>query len=140
VVERFTEEQEELLFVPSLEEIKFQECDNLQYLPARIHRLPNLKRLEIQECKAIQMLPKDGLPSSLQELVIDCCPAIRSIPKVCLPNSMQKLAIRRCPGIRSLPKVDDLPSSLLELDVRWSSKELRRLGRKLIGTIPIVEV
>jgi hypothetical protein len=48
--------------------------------------------------------------------------------------------ISGCPAIRSLPKVDDLPSSLLDLDVRGSSEELRRLGRKLIGTIPIVKV
>jgi hypothetical protein len=140
-VQHFTKEQEEALqLLTSLESITFRRCHKLQCLPAGLHRLPKLKILEIDDCEDIWSLPKDGLPSSLQELVIDCCPAIRSIPKVRLPNSLQKLAIRRCPGIRSLPKVDDLPSSLLELDVRWSSKELRRLGRKLIGTIPIVEV
>ncbi|KAF8692132.1 hypothetical protein HU200_039733 [Digitaria exilis] len=42
VVERFTELQEILLFVNSLEEITFCSCNNLQYLPARIHRLRNL--------------------------------------------------------------------------------------------------
>jgi hypothetical protein len=110
--------QEDLLFVTSLEEIIFYNCNNLQYLPAQIHRLPNLKRLKIKDCKAIQMLPKDGLPSSLQKLVI-----------------------RECPGIQSLPKVDNLPSSMRELDVKkCGSEELEMQCRKLIGIIPIVKV
>jgi hypothetical protein len=41
--------------------------------------------------------------------------------------------------MRSLPKVNDLPSSLRELDVRDSgNEELRRQCRKLIGIIPVV--
>jgi hypothetical protein len=141
-VERFTKEQEEALqLLTSLERIRFWGCDKLQCLPAGLHRLPNLKRLDIGFCKAIRSLPKDGLPGSLQELRIINCPAIRSIPKECLPNSLEKLEIIGCPAIRSLPKVDDLPSSLLELDARYSSsEELRRLGPKLTGTIPIVRL
>jgi hypothetical protein len=141
-VERFTKEQEEALqLLTSLERIRFFLCDKLQCLPAGLHRLPNLKRLDIHRCEAIRSLPKDGLPNSLQELEIYGCPAIRSTPKECLPNSLQKLVIRYCPAIRSLPKVDDLPSSLLELDARYSSsEELRRLGPKLTGTIPIVRL
>jgi hypothetical protein len=46
-VERFTEDQEALLFANSLEEINFLSCSSLQSLPARLHRLPNLKRLQI---------------------------------------------------------------------------------------------
>jgi len=149
-VERFTKEQEEALqLLTSLERIRFEQCHKLQCLPAGLHRLPNLKRLGIYYCTAIRSLPKDGLPSSLQELKIKSCSAIRSLPKECLPSSLQKLVIKSCPAIRSLPKVDDLPSSLRELDVRPSSlreldvrysnsEELRRHGRKLIGTIPIV--
>lgn len=140
-VEHFTEEQEALLFINSLEVIRFEFCSSLQYLPARLHSLPSLKRLSIWKCTAIQMLPKDGLPSSLQELVIDRCPEIQSLPKNCLPSSLQKLVIGGCPAIQSLPKVDDLPSSLRELHVMYdSSKELRRHCRKLIGIIPIVEI
>jgi hypothetical protein len=141
-VERFTKEQEEaLLLLTSLESIGFSYCDKLQCLPAGLHRLPNLKRLVICNCAAIRSLPKDGLPNSLQELEIYGCPAIRSIPKECLPNSLQKLEIKGCPAIRSLPKVDDLPSSLRELDVSYgNSEELRRHCHKLIGTIPIVRV
>ena len=156
-VERFTKEQEEaLLLLTSLERIEFWNCDKLQCLPAGLHRLPKLKRLDINSCAAIRSLPKDGLPSSLQELEIDSCPAIRSVPKECLPSSLQKLVIINCPAIRSLPKVDDLPSSLRELNVHErnseelpsslriffvgdrNSEELRRHCRKLIGTIPIV--
>ncbi|KAF8647681.1 hypothetical protein HU200_065320 [Digitaria exilis] len=140
-VERFTKEQEVALqLLTSLEDIRFWVCDKLQCLPVGLHRLPNLKRLGIEYCAAIRFLPKDGLPgSSLQELVINNCPAIRSLPKDCLPGSLQKLVIRRCPAIRPLPKVDDLPSSLRELDVcDGNSEELRRQCRKLIGTIPIV--
>ncbi|CAD6266993.1 unnamed protein product [Miscanthus lutarioriparius] len=117
-VKSFTEEQEALLFVDSLEGIKFICCHNLQSLPERLPRHPNLKRLHILTCGAIQMLPKEGLPSSLQELdIIDC------------------------PKIQSLPKVDDLPCSLRYLNVRDSgSEELRRQCRKLINIIPIVQV
>ncbi|CAN6335012.1 unnamed protein product [Urochloa humidicola] len=141
VLERFTEEQEDLLFVNSLKEISFNSCNNLQYLPARIHRLPNLKRLTIQWCQAIRILPKNGLPSSLQELIIWDCPEIRSLPKYGLPSSLQKLAISKCPAIQSLPKVDDLPSSLRELDiVICGNEKLKRQCRKLIGIIPIVKV
>jgi len=139
-VERFTKEQEEaLLLLTSLERIEFWNCDKLQCLPAGLHRLPKLKRLDINSCAAIRSLPKDGLPNSLQELEIDSCPAIRSLPKECLPSSLLKLVIGYCPAIRSLPKVDDLPSSLRELNVCGrNSEELRRHCRKLIGTIPIV--
>jgi len=113
-VEHFTEEQEALLFVNSLEEISFHECRNLQYLPVRLHRLPNLKRLEISKCDEIQMRPEDCLPRSLQELVIIDCPEIQSLPKVCIPSSLQKLEITRCQAIQMLPK-DALPSSLQKL-------------------------
>ncbi|CAD6266934.1 unnamed protein product [Miscanthus lutarioriparius] len=117
-VKSLTEEQEALLFVDSLEDITLSGRHNLQSLPERLPRHPNLKRLHILTCGAIQMLPKEGLPSSLQELdIIDC------------------------PKIQSLPKVDDLPSSLRYLNVRYSgSEELRRQCRKLINIIPIVQV
>ncbi|XP_062183963.1 uncharacterized protein LOC133887942 isoform X2 [Phragmites australis] len=117
-VERFTKEQEEALqLLTSLQEIGFWNCNKLQCLPPGLHRLLNLKRLQISNCRAIRSLPKDGLPSSLQELKISYCRAIRS-----------------------LPKVDNLPSSLRVLDVRYSeSEELKRQCRKLIGTIPIVD-
>jgi hypothetical protein len=138
VVERLTEEQEDLLFVTSLEEINFLSYNNLQYL-ARVNKLANLKRLEVTLCKAIQMLP--DLPSSLQELEIDGCPKIQSLPKDGLPSSLQKLKIRKCPAIRSLPKVDNLPSSLRELDVDGcGSEELETQCRNLIGIIPIVKI
>ncbi|XP_062183969.1 uncharacterized protein LOC133887942 isoform X3 [Phragmites australis] len=108
-VERFTKEQEEALqLLTSLQEIGFWNCNKLQCLPPGLHRLLNLKRLQISNCRAIRSLPKDGLPSSLQELKISYCRAIRS-----------------------LPKVDNLPSSLRVLDVRYSeSEELKRQCRK----------
>ncbi|RLN28575.1 hypothetical protein C2845_PM05G01950 [Panicum miliaceum] len=135
-VELFTKEQEARLFVNSLEEITIRYCRRLQYLPARLHSLPCLKRLNIWESEIIRMLPKDGLPSTLQELDIYGCPEIR-LPKDCLPSSLQKLVILDCPTIRSLPKVDDLPTSLRELEVHESgSKELRKQCHKLIGIIP----
>ncbi|CAN6338956.1 unnamed protein product [Urochloa humidicola] len=136
-LECLTKDQETLLFVNSLEEISFMLCSRLQNLPLRVHSLPNLKRLYIWECQAIQMLP--NLPSSLQELVITGCPEILTLPKDSLPSSLQKLVIKSCPAIQGLPKVDDLPSSLRELDVRDSrSEELRWQCRELIGIIPIV--
>jgi len=110
-VERFTKEQEALLFVNSLEEIRFMSCKSLQYLPARLRTLPNLKSLNIRGCKAIKMLPEDSLPSSLQELYISDL-EIRSLPDD-LPTSLRILSICECPEIRSLS--DGLPTSLQEL-------------------------
>ncbi|WVZ77318.1 hypothetical protein U9M48_025199 [Paspalum notatum var. saurae] len=182
-VKRFTEEQETLLFVNSLEEIRFQYCKSLQALPARLLNLPNLKILCLYMCERIQIRPEDHLPNSLQELCIHDCteirslpdglpgslqklsirwrpriqslsgdlpsslqelsidnfPEIRSLPKDSLPSSLQKLEIRRCPAIWWLPKVDDLPSSMRELNVRNSeNEELRTQRQKLKGIIPIV--
>ncbi|CAN6357029.1 unnamed protein product [Urochloa humidicola] len=112
-------------------------CNKLQNLPERLHSVTNLKRLYIWECKAIQKLPKDGFPKSLEELIITGCPEIRSLPSI--PSSLQKLVIKSCPAIHRLPKVDDLPSSLREIDVHDSrSEELRKHCRELIGIIPIV--
>ncbi|WVZ76937.1 hypothetical protein U9M48_024851 [Paspalum notatum var. saurae] len=163
--ECFTEKQEEaLVLLTSIEEIRFVFCKKLQGLPAGLHGHSKLKRFEIYRCEAIQSLPKDGLPASLRELKIASCPAIKALPKDCLPSSLQilviqhckvirdlpkdglpssmeKLEILGCPAMRSLPKVDSLPNSLRELDVRCSgSEELRRQCRKLIGMIPIVRV
>jgi hypothetical protein len=135
MLESFTKEQEALLFVNSLEEISFMLCSRLQNLPERLHSLPNLKRLYIWECKALREL--HGFPCSLQELVITGCPEIKSLPS--LPSSLQKLVIKSCRRIDRLPKVDELPSSLREVDVRDSrSEELRRHCRELIGIIPII--
>ncbi|RCV19567.1 hypothetical protein SETIT_3G396100v2 [Setaria italica] len=135
LLECFTKEQEALLFVNSLEEISFMLCSRLQNFPERLHSLPNLKRLYIWECKALRKL--HGLPSSLQELVITGCPEISSLPS--LPSSLQKLVIKSCRRIYRLPKVDELPSSLREVDVRDSrSEKLRRHCRELIGIVPIV--
>jgi Leucine-rich repeat (LRR) protein len=112
-------------------------CSRLQNLPERLHSLPNLKRLYIWECKALRKLHKAALPSSLQELVITGCPEISSLPS--LPSSLKKLVIKSCRRIDELPKVDELPSSLREVDVRDSrSEELRRHCRELIGIIPII--
>jgi len=141
-VKSITEEQEALLFVDSLEDVTFFDCSNLQFLTERLRTLHNLKRLYIDmcDCEAIHMLPKDGIPSSLEELYIRTCPELQSLPKDCLPDSLQKLVIRYCPAILSLPEVDDLPSSLRELDVSESgSEELRRQYRELINIIPIVK-
>jgi len=66
--ESFTEEQDDLLFADSLEEITFSLIGSMQHLPARLHKLPSLKRLIISYCVSIQVQSKDGLPSSLQEL------------------------------------------------------------------------
>ncbi|KAF8762898.1 hypothetical protein HU200_008742 [Digitaria exilis] len=140
-VEIFTEEQEALLLVNSLEKIVFGYCMTLQYLPKRLQILPNLQILAIVNCDAIQVLPL--LPSSLQKLDISNCPEIQSLSSNHLPSSLQKLEIHYCPAIRfvPMPKVDDLPNSLHELYVHESeSEELRRQCRKFIGIVPMVRV
>ncbi|KAL6643410.1 hypothetical protein ACP70R_018967 [Stipagrostis hirtigluma subsp. patula] len=159
--ERFSEEQEQALrLLTSLHELQFSSCNKLQSLPAGLDTLRNLNRLTILLCPAIRSLPKNGLPNSLQKLVIIECEGIRTLPKESLPNSLQLLKIHDCPAIRSLslpkslqeltifwcPAIRELPkqglpSSLRLLDVsRGNSEQLTRQCRKLVGTIPIVEL
>ncbi|CAN6210361.1 unnamed protein product [Urochloa humidicola] len=84
--------------------------------------------------------PQDSLPNSLRKLINANCSSIRSLPKDGLPNSLQELEISFCPSIRALPK-GGLPSSLQLLDVSYcENQELRSQCRKLIGTIPIVNL
>ncbi|TVU16126.1 hypothetical protein EJB05_39677, partial [Eragrostis curvula] len=138
-VERFTKEQEEaLLLLTSLQQLRFMDCQKLQCLPQGLHALPSLKRLDIHRCRDLISLP-DVLPSSLEELniitclalqslrlfqsalerlYIDDCRAIRSLPKEGLPTSLQELKISSCPAIRSLPK-EGLPTSLQELEISY---------------------
>ncbi|TVU09078.1 hypothetical protein EJB05_42518, partial [Eragrostis curvula] len=117
-IERFTNEQEEALqLLTSLQELKLSFLEKLRCLPAGLRGLPRLRTLRISRCPAIRSLPTGGLPDSLQELEISFCKAIRTLPK------------------------DGLPSSLRRLDVRYcGNEELKRHCRKLIGTIPIVQV
>ncbi|CAN6173908.1 unnamed protein product [Urochloa humidicola] len=161
-MERLTEEQDEALqLLTSLQQLDLVGCYKLQCLPSGLKKLTNLEALGIPGSPAIihslhkdslpdslqelgisggRSLPKEGLPNSLRKLRIAFCSSIRSLPKDGLPNSLQELEIIACPSIRALPK-DGLPSSLRLLDVsRGNSEELRRQCRKLIGTIPIVQV
>ncbi|TVU09058.1 hypothetical protein EJB05_42498, partial [Eragrostis curvula] len=132
--------EEALQLLTSLQELTLFGFKKLRFLPAGLRGLPNLKRLKIVYCTAIRSLPTGGLPDSLHTLTIWSCEAIRSLPKGCFPNSLQELEIVDCKAIRRLPK-DRLPNSLRRLDVRdCGNKELKRHCRKLIGTIPIVQV
>ncbi|TVU16198.1 hypothetical protein EJB05_39750, partial [Eragrostis curvula] len=93
-VERFTKQQEDaLLLLRSIQHLRFRRCNNLQFLPAGLHRLPNLKKLDIWSCKSIKSLPKDIHRSSMQELGISWSPAIRSLPKEGLPSSLRLLDV-----------------------------------------------
>ncbi|KAF0892528.1 hypothetical protein E2562_016829 [Oryza meyeriana var. granulata] len=70
-VERLTDEQERALqLLTSLQELRFERCDNLIDLPTGLHSLPSLKRLEIAYCRKITKLPEKGIPPSLEELDI----------------------------------------------------------------------
>ena len=68
-VERFTKQQEDaLVLLTSLENLKFIFFRSLLCLPAGLHRLGNLKTSVIFHCNSLRSLPDDGLPSSLQVL------------------------------------------------------------------------
>nr|CAB3456759.1 unnamed protein product [Digitaria exilis] len=138
-MERFTKEQGATLQpLTSLQQLKLSNCSASH--PPGLQTLTNLKTLHIRWCRSIRSLPKDNLPNSLRKLTISGCSSIRSLPKDGLPDSLLELEISFCPSIRALPK-GGLPSSLQKLDVSYgNSEELTRQCRKLIGTIPIVEV
>ncbi|KAK1680460.1 hypothetical protein QYE76_041308 [Lolium multiflorum] len=73
-MKRFTKEQENALhLLDSLQQLQFLGFDELQHLPAGLHKLTNLKRLEVCYCPGVWSLPKDGLPKSLQELDVCSC-------------------------------------------------------------------
>ncbi|CAL5014818.1 unnamed protein product [Urochloa decumbens] len=73
-VTRLTDEQEEvLLLLTSLQELQFEDCNNLADLPVGLHTLSSLKKLGIINCRHISRLPEKGLPPSLEELDIWTC-------------------------------------------------------------------
>uniref|UniRef100_R7W9F9 Putative disease resistance protein RGA4 n=1 Tax=Aegilops tauschii TaxID=37682 RepID=R7W9F9_AEGTA len=73
-VTRLTDEQEQaLVLIKSLKELRFFLCNHLVNLPAGLHTLPSLKNLEIELCESISRLPEAGLPRSLEELEIGNC-------------------------------------------------------------------
>ncbi|RLM75445.1 hypothetical protein C2845_PM15G22490 [Panicum miliaceum] len=73
-VRRLTDEQESALqLLTSLQELRFEKCNNLTDLPVGLHSLSSLKKLEIIFCTSISRLPERGLPPSLEELEIENC-------------------------------------------------------------------
>uniref|UniRef100_J3L907 NB-ARC domain-containing protein n=1 Tax=Oryza brachyantha TaxID=4533 RepID=J3L907_ORYBR len=68
------EEQEKALqHLTSLREIFFEDCDNLESLPANLRSLDSLEELYITECPSIVKLPEMGLPPSLCYLSLSGC-------------------------------------------------------------------
>lgn len=62
-----------LHLLTSLQELEFWKFDDLQHLPAGLHKLPNLKKLSVYNCRALRSLPEDCLPKSLEYLNVRYC-------------------------------------------------------------------
>ncbi|KQK11879.1 hypothetical protein BRADI_1g00284v3 [Brachypodium distachyon] len=85
-----------LHLLTSLQELEFNCFDELQHLPAGLHKLPNLKRLEVDRCPALRSLPDEGLPKSLkhldvrrcgnEELIQQCRGLVGTIPEIVLED------------------------------------------------------
>ncbi|KAH7689344.1 P-loop containing nucleoside triphosphate hydrolase protein [Dioscorea alata] len=61
--------------MPALHVINISFCQDLESLPAWLHRLPSLRKLSIHQCPKFDSLPVGGLPSSLETLeIIKCDP------------------------------------------------------------------
>ncbi|KAH7688917.1 P-loop containing nucleoside triphosphate hydrolase protein [Dioscorea alata] len=63
--------------MPTLCGIDISFCQDMESLPAWLHRLPSLKKLSIRQCPKFNSLPVGGLPSSLETLeIIKCEPGL----------------------------------------------------------------
>ncbi|KAH7688918.1 L domain-like protein [Dioscorea alata] len=63
--------------IPMLCGIDISLCQDLESLPAWLHRLPSLKKLSIHQCPKFDSLPEGGLPFSLETLeIIECDPSL----------------------------------------------------------------
>uniref|UniRef100_A0A8R7PK13 NB-ARC domain-containing protein n=2 Tax=Triticum urartu TaxID=4572 RepID=A0A8R7PK13_TRIUA len=71
-----------------------------------------------------------NLLTSLQSLDFTSC-KLRSLPRLYGLSSLTELSIFKCDGIQSLPSKEDLPASLLLLDVSGCSREIKEQAQKL---------
>ncbi|KAF7081630.1 hypothetical protein CFC21_085551 [Triticum aestivum] len=92
-----TDEQERaLLLLRSLQQLYFDNCEDLVDLPAGLRGLPSLKMLKIKYCSSISRLPKESLPPSLEGLVIVQCSDELSEGCELLATSKLDVKINRC--------------------------------------------
>ncbi|CAD6247055.1 unnamed protein product [Miscanthus lutarioriparius] len=148
-VKSFTEEQEKAIqLLTSLQHLGFQNCRDLQCLPAgqkaaqfkgRWKQIeeeglvllpPQLQELDLQCLEEAGGWLQGALPD-LKILEIDGCKSIQSLPQDGLPSSLQELHIYECPAIRSLPK-EALPSSLQRLTIGYCPAIIQSLHKDII--------
>uniref|UniRef100_A0A287XDC9 NB-ARC domain-containing protein n=1 Tax=Hordeum vulgare subsp. vulgare TaxID=112509 RepID=A0A287XDC9_HORVV len=117
----------------SLEEMKIDQCYDLEYVPY-LDDMPCLQKLHLSRCPQVMRLSKAVHQTTLKELVVRSCDGLSSLRKLCdlvslvkltitdcsdllwLPDmtgfySLRVLSIDRCPRLRSLPR-SGLPVSL----------------------------
>ncbi|GLT27850.1 hypothetical protein SLA2020_028210 [Shorea laevis] len=101
-------------FLPTLEKVNIEECDELTCLWEDGASLVSLKCLRIQKCPLLVSLP-DLLPSSLEILGLEGCENLD-----CLPNGLhaltrlEELSIRKCKKFVHFP-ITGLPLHLKKL-------------------------
>lgn len=80
-----------------------------------------------------------NLLTSLQSLEFRDC-KLRSLPLLYGLSSLKELSIKGCDRIQSLPPKEDLPASLLILDVGGCSREIKEQAKKLQEENPCLSV
>ncbi|CAI5466694.1 unnamed protein product [Closterium sp. Yama58-4] len=134
-------------FLPSLQKLELNACEELSHLPDSFSLLPSLANLSITGCPSLLSLPENfgqlsclksfelcsvakvtclpvsfGQLEALQELKISDCPALQELPsslgKIC---SLECIAISRCGLLNSLPSSIVMLPRLQELTIRRCS-------------------
>ncbi|GAY44596.1 hypothetical protein CUMW_083110 [Citrus unshiu] len=100
----------------SLEEITISWLENLKILPGGLHYLHHLQEIRIEQCPNLESFPEGGLPSTrLTKLEILDCENLKALPN-CMHNltSLLCLEIGLCPRLVSFPE-DGFPTNLQSL-------------------------
>ncbi|VAH53539.1 unnamed protein product [Triticum turgidum subsp. durum] len=80
-----------------------------------------------------------NLLTSLKSLEFLRC-NLQSLPRLYGLSSLEKFSIMRCDGIESLPSKEDLPASLLKLNVSGCGDEIKEQAEKLKEANPCLSV
>lgn len=134
-----------LSLFPKLEDLRVQDCSNLQFFSSAPNSVPHLRKLKLKECSKLAWFPEGGLHApKLESLSICKCvdlspettwglPAMTSLASLCisgLPSltslehtgiqyltSLKTLKIKACDNLGSLP-LNGLVTSLSHLTIR----------------------
>ncbi|KAK4566258.1 hypothetical protein RGQ29_002483 [Quercus rubra] len=103
-------------FCTSLRSLKLDGCEELRYLPIKLHTLRSLEVLEVRRCSNLRSFPSIQGVVSLLILRIQECPNLISIPNLRELHSLVELRILYCGRLTHLPEgLDELSLKYLSI-------------------------